>query len=99
MSFSGNQAADLMQSALAGSYESYLEWEGVWLGDSSEGSINIPWLLGIALAEGNASTKALGEMPWQDGPEPESGWDATGGQDTRIQMWMGGATGGWIRSW
>jgi hypothetical protein len=99
MSYSGSQQADLMQSALVGSYESYLEWEGAWLGDSSEGSINIPWLLGIALAEGNASTKALGEMAWT-WPEPEWGWDATGpGQDTRIQQWVGGATGGWIRSW
>jgi hypothetical protein len=99
MSFSGNQAADLMQAALEGSYEWYLEREGAWLSDSSEGSINIPWVLGLALAEGNAATVALGQMAWTY-PEPEWGWDTTGpGQDTRLQQWMGGAVGGWIRSW
>lgn len=98
MSFSGSQQADLMQAALAGSYEWYLEREGAWLGDSSEGSINIPWLVGISVATGNAATKALGETA-NIYAEPEWGWDSYGGQDTRLQQWIGGGLGGWIRSW
>jgi hypothetical protein len=97
------QTTDLQQAALAGSYDWYLEREGAWLGDSSEGSINIPWVLGIAVAEGNATTKALGDTAWW-WPEPEWGWDATGlgatvgAPDQNLGMW-GGGTGGWIRSW
>lgn len=102
MSFAtGSQQADLMQIGLDGSYEWYLEKEGVWLGDSSEGSIPIAWIIGIALAMGNAYTKALGETA-NIYPEPEWGFDAGGpGMDIgpQEQMWMGGATGGWIRSW
>lgn len=98
MSFSGSQGADLMQAALAGSYDYYLEREGAWLGDSSDGSINIPWVLSIALSQGNAATVALGAMAWT-WPEPEWGWDSTGGQDTRLQQWIGGGIGGWIQSW
>ena len=97
MSFSGSQGADLMQAALAGSYDWYLEREGVWLGGTDD-SINIPWILGLAISEGNASTKAIGEGAWTY-PEPEWGFDASGGQDTRLQQWMGGGVGGWIRSW
>jgi hypothetical protein len=104
MSFSGSQGTDLQQAprdALVGSYEFLLEREGVWLQDSSEGSINIPWILSVALMEGNAATKALGETA-NIFPEPEWGWD-TGlpGRDIGPgqQMWMGGAVGGFIRSW
>jgi hypothetical protein len=96
------QAGDLMQIGLEGSYSEYLEWEGAWLQDSSEGSVNIPWLLGIALALGNAATKALGETA-NVHIEPEWGWDqASIGRDIgpdRQQMWLGGAVGGWIQSW
>jgi len=101
MSFSGSQQADLMQAALSGSYDWYLEREGAWLSDSSEGSINIPWVLSVALSEGNASTKALGETAWA-WPEPE--WGFEGGEPGRDiapgeQQWIGGAVGGWIQSW
>lgn len=90
-----------MQAALAGSYSWYLEIENGTAELASEGSINIPWILGIALAEGNAATKALGETAnlW---PEPEWGFDVTGGgKDIRPgeQMWVGGGVGGFIRSW
>jgi hypothetical protein len=101
MSFSGSQQADLMQSALAGSYDWYLEREGAWLGDSSEGSINIPWILSIALAEGNAATVALGETA-NIFPEPEWGFDAGGAAKDigpQEQMWIGGGVGGFIVSW
>lgn len=101
MSFSGSQSADLMQAALAGSYSWYLELENGTAELSSEGSINIPWILGLALAEGNAATKALGETA-NIFPEPEWGFDSTGiGRDIGPdqQMWMGGATGGFIVSW
>lgn len=101
MSFSGSQQADLMQSALAGSYSWYLELEGGIVELASEGSINIPWLLGLALAEGNALTQALGETA-NVFCEPEWGFDVTGGgKDIRPgeQMWMGGSVGGWIVSW
>lgn len=101
MSFSGGQGADLMQVALAGSYEWYLEREGVWLGDSSEGSINIPWLLALAVSLGNATTVALGSNVIREF-EPEWGWEALGvGKDIRPgeQMFVGGGVGGWIQSW
>jgi hypothetical protein len=99
MSFSGSQGADLMQAALVGSYDFYLEREGAWLDQSAEGSVNIPWVLDLALSEGNATTVAIGQSAWT-WPEPEWGWDTTGpGQDTRLQQWMGGGIGGWIRSW
>jgi len=101
MSFSGSQQADLMQIGLDGSYDYYLEKEGAWLGDSSEGSINIPWLLGIALAEGNAATKALGEGA-NVYCEPEWGFDVSGSAKDVApgqQMWIGGAVGGFIVSW
>lgn len=96
-----SQQADLMQSALAGSFEWYLEREGVWLGDSSDGSINIPWVLAISLAQGNATTVALGANVIRE-LDPEWGWEALGvGKDIGPgqQMWLGGSTGGWIRSW
>lgn len=95
------QAGDLTQIGLEGSYESYLEWEGAWLQDSSEGSVNIPYLLGISLALGNAYTKALSETA-NVYIEPEFGWDASGGVKDigpQDQMWMGGGAGGWIVSW
>lgn len=101
MSFSGSQQADLMQIGLDGSYDYYLEKEGAWLQDSSEGSINIPWILSIALAQGNATTRAIGESAWT-WPEPEWGWDAGGpGKDIGPgqQMFTGGAIGGFIVSW
>lgn len=101
MSFSGSQQADLMQSALAGSYSWYLELENATAELSSEGSINIPWLLGLALAEGNAATKALGETA-NLFPEPEWGFDVSGsGKDIGPgqQMWVGGGVGGFIVSW
>jgi hypothetical protein len=97
------QTTDLQQAALAGSYDWYLEREGAWLGDSSEGSINIAWILAIANAVGNATTKALADTAWW-WPEPEWGWDTTGpGQDIatpdqQIGMW-GGGIGGFIQSW
>jgi hypothetical protein len=90
-----------MQSVLSGSYDFYLEHEGVWLQDSSEGSINIPWILSLALAEGNACTAAIGAMAWTY-PEPEWGWDAGGpGKDIGPgqQMFIGGSVGGFIVSW
>lgn len=103
MSFSGSQQADLMQSALAGSYSWYHEVEGGFgVGDpSSEGSINIPWILDLALSEGNASTKAIadGANAW---PEPEWGFDQDSpGQDIHPgdKQWIGGGIGGFIVSW
>jgi hypothetical protein len=90
-----------MQAALAGSYSWYLELENGTAELASEGSINIPWILGLALAEGNAATKALGETA-NIFPEPEWGWDqGEPGKDIGPgqQMWMGGGVGGWIRSW
>lgn len=101
MSFSGSQQADLMQAALAGSYSYYLELENGTAEISSEGSINIPWVLGLALSEGNALTKALGETA-NVFCEPEWGFDVTGGgKDIHPgdQMWMGGGVGGFIVSW
>ena len=101
MSFSGSQGADLMQAGLDGSYAWYLEIEGGYSEPSSEGSINIPWVLGLALSEGNAATKAIGESSvWW--PEPEWGWDQDSpGQDIHPgeQQWVGGGIGGFIRSW
>lgn len=90
-----------MQAALAGSYSWYLEMENCTAELASAGSINIPWILSIALSEGNAATKALGETAnlW---PEPEWGFDVTGGgKDIRPgeQMVVGGNVGGFIRSW
>lgn len=101
MSFSGGQGADLMQSALVGSYSWYLEIEGGTAELSSEGSVNIPWVLSIALSEGNAATKAIADTAnvW---PEPEWGFDQDApGQDIRPgeQQWTGGGIGGFIRSW
>lgn len=101
MSFSGNQQADLMQIGLDGSYSWYLENEGVWLSDSSDGSIPIAWVIGISLAEGIAYTKAIGEGTIIY-PEPEWGFDS-GSPGVDIgpgqQMWLGGGAGGFIRSW
>jgi hypothetical protein len=101
MSFSGNQQADLMQIGLEGSYEWYLGIEGGYSEPSSDGSINIPWLLSISLALGNAATKALGEG-CNIFTEPEWGWDAgEPGKDIgpNESMWVGGGSGGFIRSW
>lgn len=95
------QAGDLMQAGLEGSYEWYLGIEGGIVEPSSEGSINIPWLLAISLQLGNAATKALGETA-NVFIEPEWGWDAGGpGKDIGPgqQMWVGGGVGGFIRSW
>jgi hypothetical protein len=103
MSFGpSTQAGDLQQIGLEGSYEWYLEREGAWMQDSSEGSINIAWILGLALALGNAATKALGETA-NVFCEPEWGWDqGLPGRDTGPgyqDTWLGGATGGFIVSW
>ena len=103
MSFANptTQGVDLQQAGLEGSYSWYLEVEGAWLDQSSEGSINIPWLLSISNSLGNAYTQALSEnaVAYID---PEFGWEAAGGgQDIAPgqQMWMGGGTGGFIVSW
>ncbi|MBO0912686.1 MAG: hypothetical protein J2P13_12915 [Acidobacteria bacterium] len=101
MSFSGSQQADLMQVGLDGSYSWYLENEGGFICDTPN-AIPIAWVIGISLAEGIAYTKALGETAnvW---PEPEWGWEAgSPGMDIgplNQQQWLGGATGGFIRSW
>jgi hypothetical protein len=98
-----SQTTDLQQAALAGSYDWYLEREGAWLGDSSEGSVNIPWLLGLSVSQGNATTQAIAEGTWH-WPEPEWGWDTTGpgvmlgAPEQNIGQW-GGGMGGWIQSW
>jgi hypothetical protein len=102
MSFSGNQQADLMQIGLEGSYSAYIEAENGWIVDTTDGSINIAWVIAISLAEGIAYTKAIGEGT-NLFPEPEWGWDQDSpGMDIgplNQQMWLGGATGGWISQW
>jgi hypothetical protein len=95
------QGGDLMQIGLEGSYEWYLGIEGGYSEPSSEGSINIPWILSLALSLGNAATEALGTTA-NVFVEPEWGWDA--GEIGRDKgpyndTWMGGGTGGFIISW
>jgi len=95
-----SQQADLMQCPLAGSYSYYLENEGS-LYEPAAGSINIPWLAGLMISEGNAATSALAANCVVFS-EPEWGWEATGinkdigpGQN----MVVGGSTGGAIVAW
>ncbi len=95
-----NQAADLMQCPLAGSYSWYLELEG-GLYEPAAGSINIPYLCGIMVAQGNAATTALAANAVVFS-EPEWGWDVSGGGKDigpGQQMFTGGSTGGGIIAW
>lgn len=100
MGFAGAQGADLQQCPLAGSYSYYLENEGS-LYEPASGSINIPWLAGLCISEGNGLTSALASNCIVFS-EPEWGIENTGinkdigpGQN----MVMGGNTGGMIVAW
>lgn len=95
-----SQQADLMQCPLIGSYSYYLELEG-GLCEPAAGSINIPWLLGLSVGQGNAFTTALASNA-QVFCEPEWGWDVSGGGKDigpGQQMVVGGNTGGQIVQW
>ena len=94
------QSTDLAQCPLDGSYSAYLEAENSTY-EMASGSINIPWLYGLCVSDGNANTAALAANCVVFS-EPEWGWEATGinkdigpGQN----MVVGGSTGGMIVAW
>jgi hypothetical protein len=100
MGFAGSQSTDLAQCPLAGSYSWYLELEG-GICEPAAGSLNIPWLVGIMAAEGNAGTSALAKNAVVF-CEPEWGWDTSGvGKDVGPgqQMVVGGSAGGMVVAW
>jgi hypothetical protein len=100
MGFEGAQGADLAQCPLAGSYSYYLENENA-LYEMAAGSINIPWLMGLALGEGNGGTAALAANAVVF-CEPEWGFEGGGiGKDIGPgqQMVIGGSTGGNVVAW
>jgi hypothetical protein len=84
MSFSGAQGGDLSQAGFSGSYEFYLDREGGTT-ELAAGSMNIPWLAGLIISQGNAMTEAIGRNAVVF-CEPEYGNDSDGG---------GGAAGGY----
>lgn len=95
-----SQQADLQQCPLAGSYSDYLAMEG-GLYEPASGSINIPWLVGLCISEGNGNTSALAKNAVVF-CEPEWGFDGGGaGKDIGPgqQMFVGGSTGGQIIAW
>ncbi len=94
------QTTDLAQCPLAGSYSWYLELEG-GISEGSPGNMNIPWLLGIMVAQGNAGTSALAHNAVVF-CEPEWGWDVSGGGKDigpGQQMIVGGSSGGMVIAW
>jgi hypothetical protein len=58
--------------------------------EGDAGSINIPWLLSISVAVGNATTQAIGRNAVVFS-EPEWGFDTGAG---KASMYTGGGTGG-----
>src|SRR5262249_18014970 len=100
MGFAGSQQADLMQCPLAGSYTEYLADSGS-LYEPASGSINIPWLAGLCISQGNGLTSALAKNAVVFS-EPEYGLEVSGsGKDIGPgqQMMVGGSAGGLIVAW
>jgi hypothetical protein len=97
MSYAGSQGGDLQQAGHDGSYSYYLDMEG-GVTELAAGSINIPWLAGIIISQGNAMTEAIARNSVVY-VEPEYGLECTGAGGAGGYQGMGGSSGGLVVSW
>jgi hypothetical protein len=96
MSFAGAQGGDLAQAGHDGSYSYYLELENC-LNEPASGSLNIPWLAGLMISQGNAQTEAIARNAafFSDVYGEVSG----GGGESGGYAGMGSSSNGLIVSW
>lgn len=97
MGFAGSQGTDLAQAGVHPLDSWYSEVENLGY---SEPTANIPWLLSISVARGNAATAAIAKNCVVF-CEPEWGCDITGGGKSRAggHTQAGGPSGGLTVAW